>query len=666
MRLVIMLAAAATSAALSPRSLLLEPLVPSRSTALVLIDDAALPSAPPSEQLGSMARMAHAHDVRPVALPAHDHDWITVALQAAAAAEVDAITAAPNASVSAARANLTDALCSATESAGHGYAGDTTAVYILLLVCMAFLVLDILDAPKIMYALGRVLMARLLNRPLARPEPTGRPGDHDAFCDTTPTTPSGGSERGLVPSDLHLEPSDMDSAVGAGAASSTSKRKTDASAGDDDDAPRSVDLRGWVTIVLTSLPSFAGDVHFSMLAPFLPGAADARGLSSVVIGLLFAGVPIGAALAALCMPAVLAHASTDPFVLLRRATIVHAALVACAGLAGNLPVHPLQGVPFATVIFGLRLFQGVACACVDVCSEATNLRILPRSFVGPVSGVVMAVRILAVIAGPVIGGALYQKGCWALPFTAGAASLAAAALVVTIGLGGTAPPSLKPRGDEKGTLELLRTYETWLVALPTLVLSMVAAFLEPTWQLFLGAPPFNLSPKSVGVFLQLASLEYLVVLVLAGFMLPCIGAALQMMLGCLACATGLLLLGPSPLLRGAVPQTWPVVLIGTMITFGGIGTAIPALTPMALEVYARNGFSQKQVAGAAAALFTALINAANVAGPLLGGALKGTSGGLPLATTLYCLIGGSVSVACCARLLLVYVRRPGAGCCARR
>ena len=97
-----------------------------------------------------------------------------------------------------------------------------------------------------------------------------------------------------------------------------------------------------------------------------------------------------------------------------------------------------------------------------------------------------------------------------------------------------------------------------------------------------------------------------------------------------------------------------------------VGAAVPALTPMALEVYAHAGYTQRQVAGVSAALFTALVNLANIAGPLLGGALKASDGGLPLATTLYGLVGGGVSAVCCARLMCMYARRPDQGCLAGR
>lgn len=274
----------------------------------------------------------------------------------------------------------------------------------------------------------------------------------------------------------------------------------------------------------------------------------------------------------------------------------------------------------------------------------------------------------AVIAGPVVGGLLYEAGCWALPFAVGASALLVASLCLTLLLGRAAPPSLLPRGTELGSpFELLRIGDVWLVALPTLVLSMVAAFLEPTWQLYLGSPPFLLSPQRVGLFLQGATLMYLLVLVLSGFLLPAVGPPPQMALGCAACVGGMLLLGPSPLLHGALPTTLqPTIIAGAVLTFGGIGAAIPALTPMALEVCHAHGLSQRQVASASASLFASLVHIANVLGPLLGGALKATGGGFPLATTIYALVGGAVCAVCCARLLMLYLRRPDAGCLAKR
>ena len=98
-------------------------------------------------------------------------------------------------------------------------------------------------------------------------------------------------------------------------------------------------------------------------------------------------------------------------------------------------------------------------ACPVNCALHLKDLLLPRVHVGPVSGVIMAVRILAVIAGPVLGGYLYQAGCWAMPFTVGASVLALTALVLTLALGRAAPRHLPPPAEEMTLFAKLRAQQ---------------------------------------------------------------------------------------------------------------------------------------------------------------------------------------------------------------
>ena len=851
------------------------------------------------------------------------------ALEQAAAAEAAAAQAEA--------AQLADAVCVGSDEDING-AGNTSLLFVLLLITIGLLVLD---AVQLWATLARV---PALLAASARPEPTAKPGNHDSFSDTTPTS------YGLVTDRPTTCTTTATTAEEGGMSSEAPKGGGDEGGGDDTDAgglavhkkppagsadasgaaaapsdeePMIVDAQTWLILTLTTLPAFSSDLYFSMLAPFLPGAAEARGLPSSIVGLIFACVPIGSALAALGVPALLARPTSDAYSLIRRATLANAALVACAGLAGNVPLAAGHGVPFGATLGVIRLLQGV-CTCNHThcpplattrtawhmlphalpatcnhthcpplattrtarhlqphalpgtcyhthCPPLATARHLPLPATCHCQALAKRFRALAIasVAGnsvgalsltdmctlrahhrsaapcstspippsssasyrnhtlapravcswpyassPLSGGqssaafsirwgthlptsphisthlpisphisthlhtylhisphlptsphicsapvspptasvsspSCPQSGCWALPFTAGCAALLSSALLMLLGLGRQAPPALKPRAHEMSATQLLSIGDTWLVALPTLLLSMTASFLEPSWQLYLGSPPYSLSPTNIGVFLQVhalsatihihihaamkptlffahlrpprppsptfahlrppsltfsapsclhlqaTTLEYLLVLVCAGFALPIIGSAVQMSLGCVARAMpsspcfpwchvdcppnpplplvprvrctlatiGLLLIGPCPLLRAHVPQTEVAVLLGTMITFGGVGLAVPALTPMALEVYEKHGYTQRQVAGVSAALFTGLINVANIGGPLLGGTLKEASGGLPLATTLYGALTGGVCALCCGKLLAMYVR---SRCCGVR
>ena len=55
------------------------------------------------------------------------------------------------------------------------------------------------------------------------------------------------------------------------------------------------------------------------------------------------------------------------------------------------------------------------------------------------------------------------------------------------------------------------------------------------------------------------------------------------------------------------------------------------------------------MAASSSALFTYILNSANVLGPLLGGAFAALPGGVAMEATIYALVGGLISNACCVR-----------------
>jgi len=211
----------------------------------------------------------------------------------------------------------------------------------------------------------------------------------------------------------------------------------------------------------------------------------------------------------------------------------------------------------------------------------------------------------------------------------------------------------------------MKTLDVWLVAIPMFIVCMMTSFLEPSWQGFLGRRPFSMAPNEIGLFLQTAVIIYMVVLVLAGMTMSCCGSAAQFFGGTIVAALGMLFIGPSPWFGDAVPMTQGVVLMGTMINYTGIAIVVPATVPIALDIFERAGYSQKQVAGASAAMFTIVICAGNAIGPPLGGFLIDMFGGLPATTTAYFMVAVTVAVPLTFILVFKYARRPERGCASK-
>ena len=209
-----------------------------------------------------------------------------------------------------------------------------------------------------------------------------------------------------------------------------------------------------------------------MLAPFLPGTAENHGLSETTVGLIFAMHPLGSIATSLMLPWMLRQPWADTFQFIRRATAGNALCVCCVGLLGLIEPKPdelTNSIAFGLPLILLRFGQGICVTFMEVSNETISLKLLPRAYIGPVQGVIMATRTLAIIAGPVLGGFLYQvrdlpisppsmtfsdrgitlggflyqAGCWALPFTVGASLLAFATLFLIVVLPRKAPDHMR-------------------------------------------------------------------------------------------------------------------------------------------------------------------------------------------------------------------------------
>ena len=93
---------------------------------------------------------------------------------------------------------------------------------------------------------------------------------------------------------------------------------------------------------------------------------------------------------------------------------------------------------------------------------------------------------------------------------------------------------------------------------------------------------------------------------------------------------------------------------------------VPATVPIALDIFEANGYSQKQVAGASAAMFSIVICSGNAMGPPLGGLLIQLTGGLPMTATIYFCLAAAIAVPLNGVLVLKYGKRPSQGCAARQ
>lgn len=220
---------------------------------------------------------------------------------------------------------------------------------------------------------------------------TQQPATSTSTTDPDPT--GGGPNREEDPTDVK---------------EASQKEQTTETAGDDD-SPTSISWQGYAIIAFTVVPGLVGDTYFTMLAPFLPGVMHLRGMSGAVTGFVFGCQPLGSLITAPLVPWALRQSWGDPYVMLRASSACTAIAIAITGLLGLIPLDGDYGsqVTFVVIICLMRLLQGSCVTVMQVCNGQITLMLLPKARIGPVQGLVNSVRILGVIAGPVLGGALY-------------------------------------------------------------------------------------------------------------------------------------------------------------------------------------------------------------------------------------------------------------------
>lgn len=178
-----------------------------------------------------------------------------------------------------------------------------------------------------------------------------------------------------------------------------------------------------------------GEMAFSMLAPFFPGAAADRGVSPQAVGFVFGCMPLGQLVTAPLVQAIRTGTGSNPKSLLVFATMAHACLAISLGLAGALR----SAASFVACASVLRFCQGAMTSLMEVTLTALIFRSLSSTAAATAYSLLMGCRGIAMLTGPAIGGELFEMGGYMLPFLASGMLFAASMVALT-----AAPPMLAP------------------------------------------------------------------------------------------------------------------------------------------------------------------------------------------------------------------------------
>jgi MFS transporter, DHA1 family, solute carrier family 18 (vesicular amine transporter), member 1/2 len=240
-------------------------------------------------------------------------------------------------------------------------------------------------------------------------------------------------------------------------------------------------------VVFVTLATFADLVAYSVCVPVLPDLARRLGASPAEIGLMFGS--FGVTLLLVSVPMGAASDRTG-----RRLPLV----VGMLALAGStLLFARADSLP---LLFVARMIQGAADGVTWVVGFALIADCYGPEDRGRVMGYVMSGTSLGIIAGPSIGGWLYDAGGVALPFQ----FVAALALVCASGFVAIRPPTDRERSARPSIWSVISVPPVAVCGAVIVVAASTLAMLEPVLPLFFDRQ-LGLTPSQIGLLFGTAA-----------------------------------------------------------------------------------------------------------------------------------------------------------------
>ncbi|CAO2628284.1 MFS-type transporter SLC18B1 [Lemmus lemmus] len=350
---------------------------------------------------------------------------------------------------------------------------------------------------------------------------------------------------------------------------------------------------------------------YSILGPFFPKEAEKKGASNTMIGAIFGCYALFELLASLVFGKYLVQIGAK-FMFLA-GMFISGGVTIIFGVLDQLPEGPI----FIVMCFLVRIVDAIGFGAAITASSSILAKAFPNN-VATVLGSLEVFSGLGLIAGPPLGGFLYQSFGYEMPFI-----LLGCLVLLMIPLNLCILPSYAQESDrgEHSFWKLVTLPKVGLIACVIIALSSCFGFLDPILSLFV-LEKFNLPAGYVGlVFLGLA-LSYTISSPLFGLLSDRMPNLRKWFLvfGNLITAVCYMLLGPIPILH-IKSQLWLLVLVLVVNGFSAGMSIIPTFPEMLSCAY-ENGFEEGlSTLGLVSGLVGAMWSVGAFMGPMLGGFL---------------------------------------------
>uniref|UniRef100_A0A2P2HZD3 MFS-type transporter SLC18B1-like n=1 Tax=Hirondellea gigas TaxID=1518452 RepID=A0A2P2HZD3_9CRUS len=315
--------------------------------------------------------------------------------------------------------------------------------------------------------------------------------------------------------------------------------------------------RQWMTLVVFSLAQFCNAVCVSLQAPFYPHEAEMKGATATQYSFVFGIFELTVFIVSPFYGQYLEHIGLN---FMNNAGIFTVS-VSCIifGFLTRITGTTL----FLTFSFLTRIVEALGNAAFITTAFSIIAQEFPLN-VGSAFATLETFFGLGLIAGPAVGGALYELGGFTLPFVSMGCVLMAAAATVWCFLPKEGVSQASK--TDHSVLTLLREPRILLFAASTFAGSLSIGFLQATLEPHIR--PLHLSPFQIGLIFVLNGLSYAVSAPIWGRLcdkwLP---ERCATIIGALLVVVAFILVGPSPL----IPIKNSLALCITALVIHGVG-----------------------------------------------------------------------------------------------
>ncbi|CAH1267527.1 SLC18B1 [Branchiostoma lanceolatum] len=391
---------------------------------------------------------------------------------------------------------------------------------------------------------------------------------------------------------------------------------------------RRASKRQILSFICVASLNFSGYCYYSVIAPFFPDEAIKRGASQTVVGLIFGCFAVVNFLGGLVFGKYLTAIGS-------RFMLTSGVFVggSCSVLFGLLEYT--EGTTFIVFCFAIRSIEALGVAGFQTAGTAILTHAFPNN-VATVMGSLEIFTGLGLMAGPPIGGVLYDLGGFKTPFMTMGGLLLCCCVFVTV--------LIPPQPDEqegKTDVPLLSFFKipAFLIACGlAIMVACMLDYIDPVLQPYL-IKEFKTSPVRIG-------LMYLLWAAIYSVLAPAWGrladkkkwVPIMVPLGMLVTSVGTLILGPSPLLTDYVhilPKTEWVNTVGLAVIAVSVGASLTPIVNIMLWAASDAGMeSNFALYGVVSGVMNAFFAIGDLVGPLGSSALSQRFG-FPWASTAF-------------------------------